>query len=93
MIEQLFAAVGLALCVAMLVRMAIGARRRHRLDAVLRRTWWSARWRALRIWRWRSARREAARAAEEAIRRARTRHERDANVIRPDAFREPRKPH
>lgn len=39
MIEPLFAGFVLALCVVALARLALGARRRARLDAALQRTW------------------------------------------------------
>jgi hypothetical protein len=51
----------------------------------------AAGWR--RVWFWRSHRRTAAREAEEAIRRAQSKVRRDGNVIRPDSFKGPRKPH
>jgi hypothetical protein len=59
----------------------------------MRRTWFSMRAFARRLARGRSERRNAAAAAEDAIRRARDASERDGNVIRPKAFRRPRKPH
>ena len=48
---------------------------------------------ARRVWFWRSHRQTAAREAEEAIRRAQRKVRRDGNVIRPDSFKGPRKPH
>ena len=48
---------------------------------------------ARRVWFWRSHRQTAAREAEEAIRRAQHKVRRDGNVIRPDSFKGPRKPH
>ena len=83
-----------ALCVLMLGRMMLPARWRARLDQglkqapkVLRR-----RWLALRHGRRRRA--VAKRLARDAIERARkTPVERDGNVIKPDAFKGPRKPH
>ncbi len=94
--EKLFSAVVLVMCVLMLLRLCLGERRRERVDGALRRS-------GLRLqrlarqagqWRkWRQSRAAAAREAEEAIRRARHRSERDGNVIRPDSFRKPRKPH
>lgn len=36
-VETLLAAVGLALCLVLLARMALGARRRARLDALVQR--------------------------------------------------------
>ena len=46
-----------------------------------------------RLWFWRAHRQRAAREAENAIRRAQRSVERDGNVIRPDSFKGPRKPH
>ena len=48
---------------------------------------------AHRLWFWRAHRQHAAREAEEAIRRAQRKVKRDGNVIRPDSFKGPRKPH
>jgi type IV pilus biogenesis protein CpaD/CtpE len=85
-VEKLVAGLTLAACLVMLARMLIGAPRRSRLDALLQRWWWATRRRALLIWHWRSARQHAAKAAEEAIRRARASGEWDGKVYRPDAF-------
>jgi len=95
--NQWFAALVVLVCVALLVRMCLPARRRAALDAAGRRA--LARWRAhaMAVWQWRhrrSRRDDAARLAEEAIQRARrTRADKDGNVIRPEAFKGPRKPH
>lgn len=94
--EKLFSAVVLLMCVLMLLRLCLGERLRGRVDAALRRFGVRARGLALRAgqWRkWRQSRAAAVREAEEAIRRARRHAERDGNVIRPDSFRKPRKPH
>ncbi len=48
---------------------------------------------ARRLWFWRTHRRSAAREAEDAIRRAQRKVQREGNVIRPDSFKGPRKPH
>ncbi len=81
-------------CAVMLLRLAVGPRRRARLDA------WArgvpvrvrARWHALRHGR--RARQDAERLAEGAIARARrNRVDKEGNVLRPDAFKDPRKPH
>ena len=93
MVETVFAGITLAVCVAMLLRLMLGDRRRQRFDAVVRRAWAACRRIALRTFRWRSSRREAAAAADDAIRRARGPVHRDGNVIRPRSFRGPRKPH
>jgi hypothetical protein len=92
--ERVFAALALTACVLMLLRLAIGARLRGRLDAALARAWRSMRrtgagvratLRSLRHHR------EAAREAEEVIERARKRSggEWDGNVYRPKSFRKP----
>ena len=87
LVERVLAAIALVVCVALLVRLAIGARRRARLDA----------W-VLRVARWARAgaisarhRREAARVADAAIKRARERGEGEweGNVYKPKSFRKP----
>lgn len=93
MIEKSFAGVVLAICLILLLRMVIGERRRQRIDTVALRLWWACRRRALAAWHWWPTRRKAARAAEEAIRRARGDGQWDGNVYRPKSFRRPRKPH
>lgn len=73
MIEKLFALVVLGVCVVMLVRMFLPPRQQQCLDRMAQRTWWWGRDGALRLWRWpRSvrARRDADRAAQDAIDRA-----------------------
>ena len=93
MIEKLLAGAMALLCVVLLVRMFIGEILRRRCDRAALRAWsFTLAW-FLDVWHWRASRRRAALAAEDAIRRARARMERDGNVYRPDAFREPRKPH
>ena len=82
MIEKTLAAIALAACLGLLLRLLLPARQRARIDAAARR-----------LWHWRSHRRDAAREAEEAIRRAQRNVRRDGNVIRTDAFKGPRKPH
>ena len=93
MVEMVFAGITLAVCVVLLLRLMLGQRRRQRFDAAVRRAWAGCRRSALRTFRWRSSRREAAAAADDAIRRARGTVQRDGNVIRPSSFRGPRKPH
>jgi hypothetical protein len=93
MIEKAVAAVVLAACAALLLRMALPARQRAALDA-----WWlrlrSGGWmQARNLWRWRARRAEAEREAEDAIRRAQRKPRRDGNVVRPESFKGPRKPH
>jgi len=93
MIEKLFAGFVAAACLVLLLRLAVGARRRQRLDAVARRAWGTGRRRVLWVWHWRARRSAARRAAEEAIARARRDVQREGNVYRPKSFRDPRKPH
>lgn len=102
MLEKSFAMLVAIVCLVLLVRLTLPERYRWRFDA-----WAQHAWRAFHdgwhhLWHWRSSRKEAARIAEEAIRRARTGVERDGNVLRPKAFKqardsrdsgEPRKPH
>lgn len=105
--NQWFAGLVVLVCGALLLRMLMGVRRRARFDAIVLAGWqrWAQAWRnRLAMWRrWRARRDGEARAAqaaqaerlaEEAIQRARrTRADKDGNVIRPEAFKEPRKPH
>lgn len=93
MIEKVLAAIALAVCAALLLRMALPERQRWRVDAAWRSAVMRGRLLARRIWFWRSHRQAAAREAEEAIRRAQRKVQRDGNVIRPDSFKGPRKPH
>ena len=97
MFQQIFAGLVLATCALLLVRLVIGERRRYRFDAAARRLWlmlrrfalWLKR-KVLSLWHWRSSRRQAAQAAEEAIRRARSADGAwDGNVYKPKSFRKP----
>jgi hypothetical protein len=104
MLELLLPAIGLAICLLLLGRLAVGARRRHLIDAAVQRCWQRLR-AALprrRPPRPRDLEADAAREADELIRRVRRDVEREGNVIRPKAFRPrrddrerepPRKPH
>jgi hypothetical protein len=92
-IEALLAGIVLAACAALLLRMVLPERLRWRIDAAWQRLLHGGRAAARRLWFWRSRRRAAAREAEEAIRRAQRKGRRDGNVIHPDSFKGPRKPH
>ncbi|HOM13104.1 MAG TPA: hypothetical protein PLB41_07270 [Rubrivivax sp.] len=95
-LEPIAAAVGLALCLALLLHMALPPRQRQRVDTALRRAWHAGRRRLRRSGRDGNPGAQAAQAAEQAsevIRRARRAAQQDGNVIRPDAFNQPRKPH
>ena len=97
MIERVFAAIVIAVCAVLLVRLLIGERRRYRFDAAARRVWAALRRfglslqrRALSLYHWRSSRRHAAQVAEETIRRARSADGSwDGNVYKPKSFRKP----
>ena len=92
MFERVLAAIVLAVCALLLLRLTMGVPRRYRFDAALRRVWLALRRAGLRVWHWRAARREAQRArevADELIRRARDRADRDGNVYTPKSFRKP----
>lgn len=94
--EKVLGGAVLAVCVLMLVRLGLGERLRERVDAALLRFGAACRRLARRPGQWhrsRQASQAAEREAQEAIRRARTRAQRDQNVIRPESFRKPRKPH
>jgi len=92
-IEIVFAGIALVVCVALLLRMALPERHQQRVDAAWRLAVYRGRLLAHRLWFWRTHRQRAAREAEEAIRRAQHKVKRDGNVIRPDGFKGPRKPH
>ena len=96
MIERLFAALALAVCAVLLVRLLLGERRRFRFDMAMRRAWNGLRRGVLRLWRMpsalrhqREAKRRAEEVANEAIRRASGRGEWDGNVYKPKSFRKP----
>ena len=93
MIEKLLAGGVLLVCAAMLLRLALREHHRQRLDAAAFRAVFASRRLAHRLWFWRAHRQRAAREAENAIRRAQRNVERDGNVVRPDSFKGPRKPH
>jgi hypothetical protein len=92
-IEKVFAGIALAVCAVLLLRMALPERQRWRLDAAWQQAVRASRRLARRVWFWRAHRQTAAREAEEAIRRAQRKVQRDGNVIRPESFKGPRKPH
>jgi len=87
-VEKIFAAGMVVVCVLLLVRMLLRPRRRARVDASLRTG--SERWgrRLHRIVAWPAAELRARRETREAIRRARrSASEREGNVISPKAFK------
>ena len=90
MVEKSFAALVALVCLVLLARLFMPERYRWRLDAWARDAWHAIRSGVLRLWRWRSSRKQAAQLADEAIRRARHGVERDGNVLRPKSFGQPR---
>ncbi len=94
-IQKVLATIGLVICLVMLVRMTLAPRRRQAFDAAWRRATHGLYDTAQRLLHWRpAARKNAARAAEEAIERARRQAvDREGNVYRPKSFKGPRKPH
>lgn len=88
LVEKIFAAVMVAVCVLLLLRMLLKPRSRARVDAAMRDA--SDRWsrRLHRLVAWPAAEARARREAKEAIRRARRSSiEREGNVYRPKAFK------
>jgi hypothetical protein len=83
--EKIFAALVLACCAVLMLRLLLGERRRGGFDAFWRRVWIRLRIQALRLWHWPAARRRAKRDAEAAIRRARE-GTWDGNVYKPKSF-------
>ena len=95
MLQNVLAALGLLVCLTLLLRMALPAPWQQRFDAFWHRVGWRLRalgqgirlrWQALRSGR--QARREAADAIERA-RRGSPPVQRDGNVIRPERFGKP----
>ncbi len=103
MIETTLAAAGLAICLVLFVRLLLSKPRQRRFDDQARRIWWLLKYEASNLWHWRSRRRNAQKAATEAIERASKqaaarRTQRDdgvwkGNVYESKTFRKPRKPH
>lgn len=97
MVEKIVAATALALCAVLLVRLALPEAARERFDAGLRRIRVAVAVGWVRLCGGRrrvDEEREAARLAEEAIRRARrAARSEGGKVVRPESFRRPRKPH
>lgn len=97
-VDKLFSVFVAAICVVMLIRLALGDARRARLDRAVIMAWGRLRYQVLAIWHWRRKRRSAAQAkqaAQEVINRVRHRVEKEGNVLTPEAFKEKerRKPH
>jgi hypothetical protein len=87
-VEKIFAAGMVIVCLLLLARMLLRPKRRARVDATLRKG--SERWgrRLRRFIAWPAAELRARRETKEAIRRARrSASERDGNVISPKAFK------
>lgn len=94
--DKIFPVTVAAVCLVLLVRLALGEPRRARLDRACLRAWGTMASRAQALWHWRSRREAAAQArqaAQDAIERARHRVDKEGNVYTPDAFKRPRKPH
>lgn len=88
MIEKVFAALVVAACAVMLLRLALGPVRRQRFDRFFVRSWATIRAWAIALWRWPRSRRQAQQLADDAIRRARE-GTWDGNVYTPDQFKKP----
>lgn len=86
-IEKVFAGVGLAVCVVMLLRLCLGRTRQRQFDDVGRQL--------LQLPARLFHRSQASRQAAEAIRRAKGEADGDwkGNVYTPKSFKRPRKPH
>ena len=98
--EPLLAALTLAVCAVLLVRLCLGPARQQRFDRAMRRLGGAMRHGAGQLWHWRSARRLARSEAEAVIQRARGGRrtgdvddgEWTGNVYTPKSFRKPRRP-
>lgn len=91
--DKFLAGIMAVVCLVLLVRLFVGARRRQKMDRLAFGLWHGLRRRVMRVVHWRARRRSAEKAAEEAIRRARHGVERKGNVYTPKSFNKPRKPH
>jgi len=90
--EVLLAAIGLVVCVVLLLRMAIGARRRERIDAAVVGSARRLRAQLQGRWRQRRLRGQVKREAKDLIERARRGKpvvDREGNVYRPRSFNGP----
>jgi hypothetical protein len=90
--DKVAAGLTLAVCLVLMVRLGLSPRLRRRFDGWALHSGHTIRRFSHRLLHWRATRNEAARAAEEAIERAR-RGSWDGNVYSPKSFRKPRKPH
>lgn len=88
MIENVFAALVVAVCAVMLLRLALGPARRQRLDRFFVHLWRTLQAWSIALWRWPRSRRQAQQLADDAIRRARE-GTWDGNVYTPDQFKKP----
>ena len=87
-VEKVFAAAMVVVCVVLLLRMVLRPRRRARVDASVRKQAAVWRSRVVRVALWPAAELRARRETREAIRRAkRSAVEREGNVISPKAFK------
>jgi hypothetical protein len=95
-VDKLFPIFVAAVCVVLLIRMALGDKRRTKLDKAFIKAWAGLSRRVKFLYQWRSRRQSAAQArqvAQDVIQRVRHRVEKEGNVLTPEAFKEPRKPH
>lgn len=91
-IQQWLSAAVALVCLALLMRLLVGAPRRARIDRRARQAWTALRDMLKGIQRRARIRRTAKQAAREAIERARHGVERRGNVYTPKSFSKPRKP-
>lgn len=89
MIATVSAAVLLAVCAFLMIRLLIGARLRASLDMHMRLAWLRMKHGWLQLIHWRSSRKTAERLADEAIRRARDEGHWEGNVYKPKSFKRP----
>jgi hypothetical protein len=91
LIEKTIALLIAFACLVMLVRLLVGSRRRERFDRLVLGNWHRASTWVVKTWRWRVSKNKAAKEAQAAIHRARTRGDWDGNVFRPESFQKPDK--
>jgi hypothetical protein len=92
--EKLLAGLALAVCVVMLLRLALPHRRRQRFDHALLQAWQRLSLCTMNVIQWPARRRAARAAAQDAIRRAQNKPSGQwkGNVYTPDSFGSEQKP-
>lgn len=87
--ERIVAALIAAVCIVMLLRLAVGSRRQQKFDRAVRDAWLRTQKTFTRLYRRQATKKEAEKATQEILQRLRQPVERSGNVITPKAFKRP----